>query len=296
MSFSINTNASAFVALQNLTSTNKGLATVQNRINTGLAVSSTRDNSAVFAIAQNLRADLGGLKAVNQSIDRGNSTLDVGINAAESISDVLIQLKEKAVAASDTSLDDDSRKALAADFDSLVSQIDTIVSSAAFNGTNIVDGAVGASGTVSGVDSLSVLLSPDDNTQTLDVAGVGLGAAALGLASGDITTGSTDLATDASSAAAAATAIDAAIQSVNDALSAFGSASRTLSTQKDFFNKLSDTISTGIGNLVDADLARESANLQSLQVKQQLGLQALSIANQSPQAVLSLFRDRKSVV
>ncbi|GAB4141627.1 MAG: flagellin [Sphingomonadales bacterium] len=275
MSFSVNTNASAFIALQNLNVTNNQLGVTQNRINTGLAVSSVKDNSAVFAIAQNLRSDLGGLNAVQQSIDRGVSTLDVAISAGETISDLLIQLKEKAVAASDAGVDAASRSALAEDFNAIRDQITTIVNNAQFNGTNLIDGGTG---------SINVLLS-DAGTQTFAVA-----QQTLALGGANITiTGSTSF-TDAATAQSAVAAVETSLTNVNKVLTTFGSASRTLETQKEFVTKLSDTIQTGIGNLVDADLARESAKLQSLQVKQQLGLQALSIANQAPSSVLGLFR------
>lgn len=276
MSFSINTNAGAFVALQNLSSTQNELGVVQNRINTGLAVSNAKDNSAVFAIAQNLRADVGGLNAVKQSIDRGTSTLDVARSAAESISDILIQLKEKAVAASDEGLDASSRSALASDFNALRDQIGIIVNNASFNGSNLIDGAG---------NGLKVLLS-DDGSQSFSVAGQDLtltSDSAVGI------TASTSFDT-ASEASALISTIESGLTSVNNVLGSFGSAQRTLETQSEFVSKLSDTIQTGIGNLVDADLARESARLQALQVKQQLGLQALSIANQAPQTVLGLFR------
>jgi len=273
MSFSINTNAGALIALQNLTSTQNQLGVTQNRINTGLAVSNAKDNSAVFAIAQNLRAEVGGLNAVKQSIDRGISTLDVARSGAESISDLLIQLKEKAVAASDEGLDDASRDALASDFNALRDQIDIIVNNASFNGSNLADGS----------SDLKVLLS-SDGTQSFSVAGVTL---SLG---GKVTITATETFTSATEAAALITKVETSLTNVNAALGSFGSAQRTLETQKAFVSKLSDTIQTGIGNLVDADLARESAKLQALQVKQQLGLQALSIANQAPQTVLGLFR------
>lgn len=273
MSFSVNTNASAFVALQNLNSTNNQLGVVQNRINTGLAVASAKDDGATYAIAQNLRSDIGGLNAVQSSLSRAQSSVDVGLSAAESISDLLVDLKEKAVSASDAGLDSASRSAISDDFNSLFSQIGTIVQSAEFNGTNIIDGT----------DNVSAILN-DTGTQTFSVAAqnVSSSGGAASLTASTITT--------AAGAASLVAEIETAINSVNQSLSSLGAAARTLEAQQTFVTKLSDTIETGIGNLVDADLAQESAKLQSLQVRQQLGLQALSIANQAPSAVLSLFR------
>ena len=274
MAFSVNTNAGAFVALQSLSSTNRSLEVTQNRINTGLAVSGAKDNSAVFAIAQNLRSDLGGLNAIRQSLDRAGSALDVGIAAAETISDLLVEAKEKALAASDTGIDQTSRTALQNDYQAIINQIDDVVTQAEFNGTNIVVSA--ATGAISAIVS-------DDATQTISVNGADLNTAAGALSLTVTTFGA------ASAATAALGQVEAALTSVNSTLATFGSAARQIELQGTFADRLSDTIETGIGNLVDADLARESANLQALQVKQQLGLQALAIANQSPGAILSLF-------
>ena len=274
MAFSVNTNAGAFVALQSRSNTNRSLEVTQNRINTGLAVSGAKDNSAVFAIAQNLRSDLGGLNAIRQSLDRAGSALDVGIAAAETISDLLVEAKEKALAASDTGIDQTSRTALQNDYQAIINQIDDVVTQAEFNGTNIVVSA--ATGAISAIVS-------DDATQTISVNGADLNTAAGALSLTVTTFGA------ASAATAALGQVEAALTSVNSTLATFGSAARQIELQGTFADRLSDTIETGIGNLVDADLARESANLQALQVKQQLGLQALAIANQSPGAILSLF-------
>lgn len=286
MGFSINTNSGAMIALQNLSSTNGQMSTVQSRINTGLRVSSTKDDSANFAIAQNLRADIGGLNAVKSSLDRGKSTLDVAISAAESISEVLIQMKEKAEAAADTGMDEDSRVALQNDFNKLSKQLVSFVKGAEFNGSNIL---------IDTGQSLSALIS--DSGDTIQVANQGLNGAG-GELEAFMSAGATPAAvaqnwsgaTGHTPAGTAAGAVDTAIEAMNTVLSELGSASRQIDTQLKFTSKLSDTIETGIGNLVDADLAKESAKLQALQTKQQLGLQALSIANQAPQSILSLFR------
>ncbi|MEM9877941.1 MAG: flagellin [Pseudomonadota bacterium] len=273
MSFSVNTNASAFVALQNLTSTNNQLGVVQNRINTGLAVASAKDDGATFAIAQNLRSDLGGLSAVQSSLSRAQSTIDIGLSAGQSISDLLVDLKEKAVAASDAGLDAASRSALSDDFNSLFGQINTIVTSAEFNGTNIIDGT----------GQVNAILN-DTGTESFSVAAQNLSS------SGGATALTLSVIGSAADAASLVAQIETAIASVNGSLSSLGAAARVLEAQQTFVTQLSDTIEAGIGNLVDADLAQESARLQALQVRQQLGRQALSIANQAPSAVLSLFR------
>ena len=117
MAFSVNTNAGAFAALQNLNKTNAQLKTTQTQINTGLKVSSAKDDAATFAIAQKLRSDVSGLNAVKSSLDRATSTIDVAIAAGEAVSDLLIELKEKAVAAKDSGLDTASRESLNNDFE-----------------------------------------------------------------------------------------------------------------------------------------------------------------------------------
>jgi len=275
MTFSINVNASALDALRNLNNTSKQLETTQTHINTGLKISSAKDNAAVFSIAQKLRGDLKGLNAVKQSLDRGISTVDVALAAAGAISDLLLEMKEKAVAAADQGLDTISRNALSQDFTALRDQITTIVENATFNGTNLIDG---------GTDAI-VAITNADATQTLTVS-----HQTLTLSSTNIPITSSQAISTQATASAAVSNITTAINNLNAALTRLGSGSTALEQNRAFAGKLADVIEVGIGNLVDADMAKESANLQALQVKQQLGVQALSIANQSPQAILSLFQ------
>ncbi|WP_429912300.1 flagellin [Glycocaulis sp.] len=273
---SVNTNVGAMVALQNLNRTNQELQTVQNRINTGLNVASAKDNGGIYAIAQNMRAEVGGLRAVNNSLDLAISVVDVSLAAGDAISDLLIEMKEKALAASDASLDSASRTALSEDFKALRDQISTIVENAEFNGSNLIDGSM--SGGISA-------LANAKGTNTIDVSDedLSLSGTIIGLSGG------TDIASQ-SDATAAVTAIESALTNLNSALARLGTGSKSLEIHKTFVSKLSDSLEKGIGNLVDADLAKESARLQSLQVKQQLGIQALSIANSAPSTVLGFFR------
>lgn len=275
MAFSVNTNASALSALQNLTITDRALGKVQTQINTGLKVASSKDNAAVFAIAQSLRADVSGFNAVKSSLDRAMSTIDVAIAAGEAVSDLLIEMKEKAVAAKDGGLDTSSRTALNDEFKQLRDQITSIVSNAEFNGTNVVS---------SGGSDI-VAITNDDGSNTITI-----GAQDLSLGGSKVTVAATESIGTSTAAAGAVTDIEDSIKNVNSALSALGAGAKRLELQKSFVAKLSDSIEVGIGNLVDADMAKASATLQSLQVKQQLGLQALSIANQAPQAAVSLFQ------
>lgn len=275
MAFSVNTNVGAMAALQSLNQTSKDLSTTQSRINTGLAVSSTKDDSASFTIAQTLRSDLGGMKAVTSSLSRAKSTVDVAVAGAEQISDIVNQMKSKATEASDAGMDADSRAAIAKDFTALKDQITTIINSSSFNGTNLLS----SSGTSKEVKALQ---STDPSAATLDVANQALDTKVITAMTGDLTS--------AANAKTMVTTLDNIQKSVKTSLSDLGAGSRKIDNQTSFVSKLSDVVTSGIGNLVDADLAKESARLQALQVKQQLGVQALSIANQAPQVITSLFR------
>ena len=284
MAMSVNTNIGAMAALQSLNDTNKSLSTVQNRNNTGLNVSSTKDDSAKFTIAQKLRGDLGGLSAVTSSLSRAKSTVDVAVAGAEQVSDLLNQMKTKATEASDAGLDTDSRKAITADLNALRKQVNSIIEASDFNGTNLLKTEDPAAAEKTKV---SALMSNTSST-TLDVKSADLEAVFNTALGGD---SSTDLTlADATAAGDLKDDLDVAFSKVSEQLSTLGSASRQIDGQMTFVSKLSDSIEGGIGNLVDADLAKESAKLQALQVKQQLGVQALSIANQAPQSIMSLFR------
>ncbi|MCH8863561.1 MAG: flagellin [Proteobacteria bacterium] len=274
--FSVNVNPTALSALRTLNDTTRALSRTQTRINTGLRVSSAKENAAIFSIAQKLRADLIGFGAVKQSLDRSISTTDIALAAATAVSDLLIDMKEKAVAAADQGLDTASRDALAEDFESLRNQITTIVNNAEFNGTNMID---------AGTDIITAITNPDA-TQTLVVSHQQI---ALGTGSAILITAGQSIRTQ-TDAAQAVIDLVASLTNVNIALTKLGSGATALEQNRRFADILSDVIEVGIGNLVDADLAKESANLQALQVKQQLGIQALSIANQAPQAILQLFQ------
>ncbi len=293
MALSVNTNTGALAALQALNATSKGLATVQNRINSGLNVSSTKDDSAAFTIAQGLRGDLGGLKAVSSSLSRAKSVTDVAVAGAEQISDVVNQMKTLAKQASDDGISSDTRAAYNKDFTALRDQITTIVNSSEFNGTNLLKTS---GGSVSALQSLSNTATGSGTSytpDTLSVANQGLDLATTEVQStgtGTGTLGKNSELTDSATSKKMVDTLDKLGTSLNTKLSDLGSASRKIDAQMTFTSKLSDTIEGGIGNLVDADLAKESAKLQALQVKQQLGVQALSIANQAPQTITSLFR------
>jgi flagellin len=275
MVMSVNTNTGAQIALQNLNATNAALSVTQNRINTGKSVATAKDNGSIWAIAQGQRADIGALGAVKQSLDRGIAAVDVALAAGETVSDLLLQLKEKALAAKDASLQTSARAALNEDFKALRDQIATVTANADFNGVNLLK--TGATGFQA--------LANVTGTASLTVSGE-----VLALGSTNVTIASTMQIDTLTKATTALTAVNTSIDRVSGALARLGTKSKALSTHLTFVGKLTDALESGVGNLVDADLAKESAKLQALQTKQQLGVQALGIANQTPQLVLSLFR------
>ena len=274
MSFSVNTNTGAMVALQYLNQTQSQLNTTQSAINSGLKVSSASDDGSTFAIAQNQRGAVAGYAAVTDSLNRGTSAIDVALSAGQSISDLLIQLKTKALSASDSSLDTASRQALNQDFVALRDQITTIVKNASFNGTNLVDGST----------TQITALASSDGTRRITTS-----AQKLSLSGTIVTLTQTGTISTQAKASTLVATLQKSLTNVNSALAKLSAGANKFSIQSTFAQKLSDTLTTGIGNLVDANMAQESAMLQSLQVKQQLGVQALSIANQAPQTILSLF-------
>lgn len=402
---SILTNNSAMVALQTLKGINANLSDVQSQISTGKTVSSAKDNSAVWAISKVMESDVNGFKAISDSLALGESSVAVARNAAETITDLLTDMKTKIVAAQGENVD---RTKINTDVTALKEQIASVVSAAQFNGLNLVDGSTASVNVLSSLDrsgsgvdasniavtgqnlstggyvakaafvtgaatngvsasldsfgfaldatggaaddaaitiattvfaagdSISMRLGDTDisytitaedvaSTTTRDVVALGLKSAieATGL---DITVdydsgtpgelaitnnGATSLAVsgqfmnanagglgaltaiDVSSSAGATAAlgsIETLIGTAINAAASFGSAEGRINTQADFISSLTDSLKSGIGAMVDTDMEEASARLQALQVQQQLGVQSLSIANQAPQALLSLFR------
>lgn len=276
MANSVNTNVGAMVALQYLNKTNSDLMVTQGRINTGLKVANARDNGAIWAIAQNQRAESNSLNAVRESLQRGQSTVDVAISGGETVSDLLLQMKEKATAASDPTLDTTSRQAMNDEFVALRDQITKAVGNATFNGINMLNGA-------SATTVKALANSAATSVITVQAQNMALGGSIVTVAAAatiNTVTGAT----------AMIATLNTSITNVSSALSKLGTGSKALGAHMTFINKLQDSIDAGVGNLVDADLAKESAKLQALQTKQQLGVQALAIANQSSSILLGLFR------
>jgi flagellin len=404
MTFSVNTNTNALAALQTLNATQRALAATSAHINTGFKVNDARDDASTFAIAQGMRADIAGLKAVQDSLSLGQATLSVANDAVKQIQDKLTDIQGKVVEGQNATVD---RNAIQNGINALTAQITAIAGAAQFNGVNLINSSTGsfsvvsslnrtsstsvtvatttiansdltASGNVLGLGGISILgnnaaqidlgsapaiadgdtiqvnlaggtsivfefndasgattlatassptqtvvavnfnsatdsvqqrlgdlmvamrqngltASADDNGNVQISSGSPLTSVAVTVAGGTLTMHDMDPNTVGtqsvgSAPSAALTAINNAINSIKTVAASLGTDYNQLQGQADFVKSLTDTLTGGVSSLVDADLAAESANLQALQTKQQLGIQALSIANQSSGAVLALFR------
>jgi len=272
---SVNTNAGALIALENLNNTSAQLQQAQNVVSTGLAIGSAKDNGAIWAIAQNERATVAALDSVKSSLQTGGSIIDVANSAGTTVSNLLTEMQQKALAASDVSLDANSRAALNNDFISLRNQITSTVNNADFNGVNLLDNSVTKITSLANAQGTSVITTA---AQNMSLGGPIVTVSATGTI-GTVTSASNMIST-----------VNTSLTNVDNALATLGTASGALQTHLTFVSNLQDTLTTGIGNLVNADLAKESATLQALQTKQQLGIQALSIANSASSALLGLFR------
>jgi flagellin len=268
---SVNTNVGAMIALQNLSLTQSQLNTTQDRVSTGYKVVGAKDDASDFAIAQGLRADIKSFDAVQQSLASGTGILSAAIAGTTSVSNLLGDIKKKAIEASNPANTANQQSILSNDFNQMLSQLNTFVTNAVYNGRNLLSAGSASVSITSTISGGQLTIS---NASTLSQVSTNL--------SGGV--GST------ANALALLTSIDAESLVVGTALGTLGSNNVSLNFMATFTKTLSDAVTEGLGALVDADLAKESARLQALQVKQQLGVQALSIANQRPQTILSLFR------
>ena len=270
---SINTNPASFVALRNLNSVNRTLDTIQNRVSTGLKVTGALDDASNFAIAQGIRGELKAIGAVTQGLNNAKGIGKVAIAGATGISDLLQTVRQKLTELSNEGITTQQREILTTDFNQLLSQAANFIDNAVFNGVNLLDTGIA---------------SPDVNTLsnltggTLTLTGQDLRSTTLSLAAGDVSS-----ATNAQGVIANEYSNLESV--VNSALGSLGAEVRALELQTSFLEQISDATEEGLGNIVDADLARESARLTSKQVQQQLSIQTLGIANQRPQTLLGLF-------
>jgi flagellin len=309
---SLLTNNAAMTALQTLTQTNKSLESTQNRIATGLRVASAQDNAAYWSIATTMRSDNSALSTVQDALGLGSATVDVAYTAMTSAKDVVSEMKKKLVAAREPGVD---RAKVQDELNQLQSQLSSIGDASVFSGENwlsVDSGVTGYNATKSVVASFTRTGgSVSIGTISIDTAAIKLfdaDATAVGIidgqrdATGAIGTGGTfsvsdlDISALTDSAADLVTleeyivGVDTAFGEITDAAANLGAVKSRIDLQKGFVSSLMGAIERGLGQLVDADMNEESTKLQALQVQAQLGVQALSIANQSSQNILSLFR------
>ncbi|TCH96696.1 flagellin [Roseococcus sp. SYP-B2431] len=297
---SVNTNMGAMVALQSLNRTSAEMEATQKRISTGFRVSDARDDGAAYAVAERIRGDLASTTSANQQLGGIKGLLDTTRTGLENISTVLKDVKSTVVALSDANITPAQRSQYIASLKEKFSQISNFVTDTTYNGQSMLNttATVGDTGTTLGeiktvrngegaTYSFARIATQGVNGQAGFTALTNLGMTTAGVAAG------TTLANAISSFADALTtggAVNVAINNTLTALNNLGSYSRYVDTQINFNKAKMDAQEAGMGALIDADLAKESARLQSLQIRQQLGSQALGIANQAPQMLLSLFK------
>ncbi len=279
---SVNTNLNASIALQSLNMTASQLATTQKTISTGYRVADATDDGAAYAVAQRVRSDVGALGSANQQLGNVKGLVSTTITGLNSVSNTLKTAREVLVKLADSTTQGDQRNQYVAQYQSLMSNVKTFIQDAGYNNKSLIGDITGGNGTFGGVAVIR------------NEVGATYGIAAFGgsafFASVNFT--STQLAS-ADSVVAAITASGTflnALSTLGTQLNTYGAASKYVDNQISYNNDKMDSLNGGLGSLIDADLAKESAKLQALQIRQQLGTQALSIANQAPQSLLSLFK------
>lgn len=298
---SVNTNVAAQVALQSLNKTNADLQATQKRISTGYRVADATDDGAAFAVAQRVRADVGALTTVNSQLGNAKGLVTTALSGLTSVSSSLNDAKSLLVQIADASISQTQRDQYVSSYKTLVQRVANTVDGSTYNGQTLLGAA---SGTVAATNktvinnesgATSVLSSEDVSGLASTLAGL-IGATFSRSATGSDTWTAAASGADQTAAALALSATSgttsfvAAQTGVANQLNQAGSDSKFLDATITFNSSKIDSLNAGLGALVDADLSKESANLQALQIRQQLGTQALSMANQAPQALLSLFR------
>ena len=282
MSNSIVTNPEAFVALRNLERTNEKLSKTQERLSTGLKVTSATDDASNFAIAQGVRGDVRALGAITQGLNNSKGIGEIALAGVTAISDLLQDIRQKLTELANGGLTTAQRVIVKADFDKLMSQAYGFVSNSNFNGRNLLISNASNVNTISNLNGTNLTLTAR--------SGASSGVTHLIRSLAAATLGTTGAASDSVNAQSVIVAQYNALETeINTSLGALGAEIRALKFQTDFLTTVNDSTEIGLGNIVDADLARESAELTALQVRQQLGVQVLGIANQQPQILLNLL-------
>lgn len=282
MTFSVHSMAAVNSALQHMSMLQRESAAVHTRIATGLKVGSASDNGTVWAMAHGMRADNESRGSALTSMDLGIGVVETALAASEGISDLMVEMHGKLVAATDTTLDEQSWRSLMTDFIELGNQAQRLAENASFNDLNLLE---------SGGEDLSVLIGSTPG-QTLTIAAEDLtdggGIFDAGLAANLPQSDNAIVTSQPTSADV--TAFESSMSDVTASVSRLGVGLKSLEIQKTLLVKQIDVTEAGIGNLVDADLGRESARLQALQVREELGMQALEVANSAPRVILSFFQ------
>ena len=277
---SILTNSSAMSALSTLRNINNNLSETQSRISTGLKVQSGKDNAAYFTISESMKSDSGMYKAIDEGLTLTKNSVATARLGAETVMDLANQFSERVAFAQGDAVD---RTEIQKELVGLVERMTTTIAQSTFNGNDLVN----ADGLTAGGAAVNVVTGITRSggafaTTTMTFNSVDLTAIRDTLAAIDVST-SIDLAADLSTA-------EAQLSTATSAATSLGVAEKSIETQQEFLSALTENLDSGVGAMIDADMEEEAARLQALQVQQQLATQSLSIANQAPQSILSLFR------
>lgn len=275
---SINTNVASMTALQTLKNVQNNLTDTQSRISTGNKVNSSKDHAAYFSIATTMRGDAAAFNAISENLSITGASVAVAREGVDAVGELAKQILERvSFAQAGDSVD---RDLIQSEIDDLAGQIDTILSQSTYNGQNLLD-STATNTVVTGVTRANGTFE----TTNFTFDSVDMGAVHTALAAIDVAGAANAAALDA-----LMTTVEGEIAKITDASAALGMTETRIENQQKFVSKLVDKFDAGVGALVDADMNKEAARLSALQVQEQLATQALSIANQAPQSILSLFR------
>ncbi|KIN77077.1 flagellin [Sulfitobacter mediterraneus] len=273
---SILNNNSATVALATLKNVNRGLNETQSRVSTGLQIRSGKENAAYFAISETMKGDSGMFKAINEGMTATKNSVATARLGSETVKDLANQMVERIAFAQSDGVD---KADVQSELDALAENMQSAIDQATFNGDDLVGAASSTVTVVSGISRASGSFA----TTTISFDTVDLQAIQTAMAAVDVTDTSTTM-------AAKLVVAEGQLSNAIDAATSMGVTEKTLEDQSNFLESLTDTLDSGISSMVDADMEEEAARLQAYQVQQQLATQSLSIANQAPGNILSLFR------
>lgn len=276
---SIITNNSAMNALNIMKSVNKNLNDTQERISTGMAVRSSKDNAAYFSISETMKGDSGMLKSIDEGLTLTRNVVSTGRLGAETFADLTKQVSERVAFAQGEGVDLDK---VQDEITALTDRMQTVLDQSTFNGASMVDGDGSSTDDISVVTGVARDSSGTFSTTAITIKKVDLNSILTDVKGIDLTT-STDLAADL-------VTLEDNLSLANDAATSLGISEKSIETQQEFLNDLTTRLDSGVGSIVDADMEEEAARLQALQTQQQLAMQSLSIANQGPSQLMQLFR------